>query len=185
MSLLFFADVHGDWNALKKLERVIEERRPDKLVLLGDIFYKYPATSDLTELQKIADLLASYGERLTVVAGNCDMWLPPGVKINFPIIENYIVLEEAGYKVFCTHGHRFGLENPPPAQVADIMLFGHIHIPFLRYITADLLAVCPGSIALPKQSTRTAYGWFENRHIEVVSLSENKVLLQTELTFLK
>lgn len=42
MKLLFFSDVHGSPESLELLERHIDSRSPDLLVLLGDALYHGP-----------------------------------------------------------------------------------------------------------------------------------------------
>lgn len=41
---------------------------------------------------------------------------------------------------------------------ADIVLFGHTHIPFTDYIGSKLYIMNPGSLGSPRDATRGTYG---------------------------
>ena len=42
MKILFISDIHGININLKKIEKVIEKEKIDKLVVLGDLYYAGP-----------------------------------------------------------------------------------------------------------------------------------------------
>lgn len=98
------------------------------------------------------------------VAGNCDTFrLEPTEKI----------LELQGKKIFLTHGHiyrvKYGYERllvRAKEVLADIVVFGHTHVPENTNID-NILFFNPGSTALPKNGGPGTYGILEitNDHI--------------------
>lgn len=69
------------------------------------------------------------------------------------------IIEVEGYRIWMTHGHRYqvyaGVSSLRDAAIkkgVDIVLFGHIHQPYLE--KDGLIILNPGSISLPRQSDR-------------------------------
>ena len=48
MKLLIISDIHGSSYYAKKIEEINEKEKPDKIVLLGDLYYHGPR-NDLTQ----------------------------------------------------------------------------------------------------------------------------------------
>jgi len=98
------------------------------------------------------------------VAGNCDLnRFEPTEKI----------LEIEGKKIFLTHGHLYRVKYGynrllvrAKEVLADIVVFGHTHVPENTYIN-NILFFNPGSTALPKDGGPGTYGILEiiNGHI--------------------
>lgn len=134
---LVFSDSHGRVENI--LDVIKRYQQIDMIFHLGDI-------------QGEADRLRNAVScAVPIVRGNCDFSpeLPESLVINF-----------FGKKVAMTHGHRylyaggtdllryFGKENE-----ADIVMFGHTHVPFLEQ-GYDLTLLNPGSIARPRQENK-------------------------------
>ena len=87
---------------------------------------------------------------IIAVKGNCD----------FEHVEDEILFEIENKNIFLTHGHKynvnFGIEElQQKAQNvdADIVVFGHTHIP-LNIEKNGVLYLNPGSISLPRQKSQ-------------------------------
>lgn len=139
MKALVFSDSHG------KLDGILEvmKRHPDfeAIFHLGDI------GNDFERMR----LLTPYP--VYIVRGNCD-YTQPKLKEN-------LVVEFCGRRIAMCHGHRyltigdeldslryFGLQNK-----ADIVMFGHTHVPLLDE-QKDITLLNPGSISKPRQISK-------------------------------
>ena len=153
MKCLIFSDSHG---AVYKMERALN-KHPDAEV----VFFLGDGLSD-------ADSLAAFDNRKMwiVVRGNCDFrafFLGREVSKT-----EEIILE--GKRILATHGDiydvKWGLEKLKSlarSRKADIVLFGHTHLPHEEYVGGDMpfYLFNPGSLS-------RSYG--------ILSLSENTVL---------
>ena len=74
MKLLVISDIHGSSYYANKILDIVNKENPDKIVLLGDLYYhgpRNPLPNDYAPM-KVADILNSLKEKLLVVKGNCD-----------------------------------------------------------------------------------------------------------------
>lgn len=151
MDILIVSDTHEDWEALELLMK----RSPARTVLfLGD---------------GLRDLVAIPSDREVVaVCGNCDFYRPADVP------ETRVEIFE-GYRVFMTHGHRFGAKHGIEDMVraamerdADVLVHGHTHQPYIAYRRAgdrvgdvvlkkDMIMLCPGSLGQPPRGERASF----------------------------
>lgn len=163
MKLLIVSDIHGSGYYANKLLEIVKQENPDKIVLLGDLYYHGPR-NPLTEKygpMEVANILNSLKDKILAVKGNCDAEVDEMIsEFGF---ENNIVLNENGRKIFFTHGHKYNIENIPYDDF-DVMMYGHIHQGFIQekegYIFAN-----PGSISLPKCNTEHSYIVIEGNKI--------------------
>ncbi len=118
MRILVVSDTHGDLNRL--IRAVTAQPKAEIIVHCGD--------GD----EQVQYLMENYRDKMIVgVRGNCD-WaslLPP--------VET---LSVCGKKIFITHGHLYNaktglyqITSAAREQNADILLFGHTHIPMSTY----------------------------------------------------
>jgi uncharacterized protein len=137
MKVLIVSDTHGkNNNVLKVWEKVAPI---DLFIHLGD----YDGGEDY-----IRSIIPCQTE---MVSGNNDFFNGlPKDKIIFV----------GKYKILLTHGHRYGvnystydLREAARNQKADIVMFGHTHVPMLEYMD-DMWVINPGSLALPRQNGR-------------------------------
>ncbi len=137
MKILLVSDTHGH---LKNFWTVYRKVSPVDLILhMGDI------EGDEETLREGVDC------PIEMVSGNNDIFgKEPTEK----------VLEIMGHKILMTHGHRRGvyrglkgLGAAADEVGADLVLYGHTHIPDLSYI-GDRVFVNPGSISIPRQEGR-------------------------------
>ncbi len=103
--------------------------------------------------------------KLYFVAGNCD----------YDVFEpTEKMLEIQNKKILLTHGHRYRVKygydrllSRAKEISADIVVFGHTHVPENTYID-NILLFNPGSTTLPKNGGPGTYGILEiiNGHIK-------------------
>ncbi|MGE5416234.1 MAG: metallophosphoesterase family protein [Acidobacteriota bacterium] len=93
-----------------------------------------------------------------VVVGNCDH----GVKGS-----KEILLKTANRKILITHGHEYNVKHTlnnlyfrAREKKADIILYGHTHIPNLENM-GDMWFMNPGSPTYPRGGSHASYGIIE------------------------
>ena len=116
------------------MEKVLRKELPDLLLFLGD------GLSEICAIQKqFPDL------KILSVQGNCD-WMTSEREMLIVPVERK--------KIFMTHGHRLAVKTDRNLETlkdaawdsgANIILFGHTHIPYTTYSdTMDIMN--PGTI---------------------------------------
>jgi putative phosphoesterase len=115
MRIIVVSDTHG--SPEKLLDVVRHAGKTDMLLHLGD------------GLRDCSILEGTYGGEIYMVRGNCDV-------APYDVYERFIPLD--GAAIFMTHGHLFDVKNTlsklwaKGKEVgADIICFGHTHIPLL------------------------------------------------------
>ena len=155
MKLVVISDIHGSKFYANRIIEIMNTENPDKLVLLGDLYYHGPR-NPLTEEynpKDVAEILNSYKDKIIAIRGNCDAEVDEMIsefKLN-----DYLELEANNKKIFLSHGHKYNIDCWPPVDF-DIMLYGHFHIGFI-YEEKDKIFANPGSISLPKNNTKHSY----------------------------
>lgn len=144
MKILVVSDTHKDFEALKRVFEAVQDA--DTLVHLGD------GENEFEQLSKM------YPQKAMIyVCGNCDYGNYPGTHI----------IQACGIRIFCTHGHRFGvgmgLEHL--AQLAKMngckaALYGHTHVRYTGVINGVQL-MNPGSPSCPRGGNKPSYGILE------------------------
>ena len=133
MRVLVISDTHGAaYNLINILEKT---DNIDYLIFLGD------------GIREVENVLKTYPEiKFLKVLGNCDM--DP-----FNLYKESDYVEIAGKKIFFCHGHKFYVKSGLGALCdtarkmnADILLFGHTHLPHLKY-EDGLYIINPGSLS--------------------------------------
>lgn len=149
--ILIVSDTHGRVSRLNELisfrQSLLEKEEVLRVIFLGD------GLNDLFSSSQYENIISYY------VRGNCDfnaLFSPKGENIPFSQIINV-----DGYKAFMTHGHLFSVKENKDELCreasrlgADIVLFGHTHVPTLEYIKKgsirevdrDLVLFNPGSL---------------------------------------
>ena len=150
MKYIIASDIHGSFTYAEKLISIYNEEKADKLVLLGDILYHGPR-NDLPDgyaPKKVFALLNEYKNDIICVRGNCDAEVDQMV-LEFPIMADYVVLENGNHAIFATHGHVYNENSMPKLNKGDILLHGHTHLVVCKNLD-DVTYINPGSISLPK-----------------------------------
>ncbi len=159
MKVLIISDIHGSAYYAGKIKEIIERENPEKIVLLGDLYYHGPR-NDLSQEyapMKVAEVLNSLKDKLLVVRGNCDAEVDEMIS-EFKF-EDHILMEINNKKVYFTHGHKYNIEVIPYDDF-EIMIYGHIHQGFIQEKEGFLFAN-PGSISIPRLGTAHSYLIFD------------------------
>ena len=151
MKLLVVSDVHGDLDAL---ERAVDaEADADAVIFLGD------GLREAEDLQDMRPELKIYSVR-----GNCDFGTSATLAGCFSC---------GPAKIFYTHGHmysvKYGLDDLVAAAAdieANVVLFGHTHVPFVGY-QRGMHLLNPGSLGLPRDGKST-YGVVDVTETDIV-----------------
>ena len=162
MKLMFASDIHGSALYCRQMLDAFAREGAESLILLGDLLYHGPR-NDLPDgyaPKEVITLLNDVSDRLLCVRGNCDTEVDQMV-LNFPILADYAILYLDGHRVYLTHGHHFGEDNPPKLRDGDILINGHTHVPACRD-KGGYLYLNPGSVSIPKENSVHGYMTFEN-----------------------
>ena len=94
-------------------------------------------------------------------------------------LADYAILYLDGHRVYITHGHNFGENNPPKLQDGDILMHGHTHIPACRD-KGTFLYLNPGSVSIPKDGSVHGYmtwedGTFTWKDLDGCVVSEQRI----------
>lgn len=166
MKVLVVSDIHGSAYYAKQIPDIFKKEKADKLILLGDLYYhgpRNPLTQEYGPME-VANILNSMKQNIEAVKGNCDAEVDEMIS-EFKLNDN-LLLDIDGKKVFCTHGQNYNIDNLPNEKI-DIMLYGHFHTGFIKEKDGIIFAN-PGSISLPKDNTEHSY----------ITIDENKIELK-------
>ena len=90
----------------------------------------------------------------------CDTYMVGGNNDFFCGLERELLVEIGGYRIFMTHGHRYGVGYGQDRILevgkdlaANIVMFGHTHKPLITQ-KEGLYLINPGSISQPRQEGR-------------------------------
>ena len=129
MKILVFSDSH---RSLSGMYDAIDRHQPQQVIHLGDLMGDAETVSE--HYPQIPFCL---------VPGNCDGWV-----ISTPV-KKQITL--AGKSILLSHGHRWGVKSGYDAAIADaravgadILLFGHTHVPLCQQLEDGLWMMNPG-----------------------------------------
>lgn len=171
MKLLIVSDIHGSGHYARKIKEIYEREMPDKLVLLGDLYYHGPK-NDLTleyAPMEVSDVLNSLKDNIIAVRGNCDAQVDEMIS-DFRIQEE-VEMNINNKKVLFTHGHIHNIDSIPDKTI-EIMFYGHFHTGFIKKENGIIFAN-PGSISLPKDNTEHSYLIFDENELILKDLDGN------------
>lgn len=164
MKLLICSDIHGDLTSAEKIVTAFKNEGAEKLIILGDILYHGPR-NDLPKgynPKGVIPLLNSVSDSIISVRGNCDAEVDDMV-LDFSVLADYAYLSVDSLRIFITHGHRYNTDNPPSLSKGDVLLHGHTHVPAFVEFGDENLYINPGSVSIPKESSKPSYIVYENR----------------------
>ena len=177
MRALILSDIHGSAIAARQALSFFEKFSCDKIFLLGDTLYHGPRNPLPAGHgpMGVVEALAPYKERIIAVRGNCDADVDL-MMLDFPIENEYKVIEDCGFHLFLSHGHIFTPEcfprnalesiestgTAPSKPLIDVYLYGHTHVWKLEKNFRDVLIVNPGSTSLPKGGNPPTFGFYES-----------------------
>lgn len=162
MKYLVVSDIHGSGYYANKIKEICKEENPDRLILLGDLYYhgpRNPLTKEYNPME-VSNILNSVKDKILCTRGNCDAEVDEMIsEFNF---EESIKLEINGLKFFFTHGHKYNIDNIP--EDVDVLVYGHFHTGFIKE-KDGVVCVNSGSISLPKDNTKNSYLIIDDKEI--------------------
>lgn len=113
---------------------------------------------------------------------DCDTFMVKGNNDFFCDLERELLVELGAYRIFMTHGHRYGVSYNQDRILAagkelgaNIVMFGHTHLPLISQ-KEGIYLINPGSISLPRQDGRIhTYIMMEMDRFGVVHFTLNHV----------
>ena len=165
MKYLVISDIHGSKYYANKTNEIYQKEKPDKIILLGDLYYHGPRNSLTKEYNpmEVAKILNNLKEKILCVKGNCDAEVDEMIS-DFKFNDN-IYMNIKGLKFLFTHGHKYNINNIP--DNVDVLIYGHLHTGFIKE-KDGVIYVNSGSISLPKNDTKNSY----------LIIDENKIILK-------
>ncbi len=168
MKCLVISDIHGSSYYAKKINEIYKKEQPDKIILLGDLYYHGPRNSLTKEYNpmEVSKILNNLKDKILCTRGNCDALVDEMIS-EFEFKDN-IELNIDGKKIFFTHGHN--IDNIP--KNIDILVYGHLHTGFIKEKNG-IICANSGSISLPKNNTKNSYLVIENEKIKLKDIEGN------------
>ncbi|MCF0105732.1 MAG: phosphodiesterase [Holdemanella sp.] len=167
MKYLVASDVHGSLFYVNQFIKRIETEKPDKIILLGDLYYhgpRNPLPRDYNP-KEVCTILNRYKDQLIVIKGNCDAEVDEMIS-DFTFHDSFVLNQS----IFFTHGHHINIDHPIKGY--DMIIYGHFHIPFIKE-KENQIFINPGSISLPKENSYHGYLVLEDNNIELKDLDGN------------
>lgn len=155
MKFVIASDIHGSAFWCGKLMEIIEEVKPDKILLLGDILYHGPR-NDLPKgygPKQVIPMLSQYQEKIVCVRGNCEAEVDQMV-LPFSCMADYALVCADGLSMYLTHGHHHNPDNLPPLAEGSVFLSGHTHVK-LDEVRNGIRCINPGSVSIPKDGSHS------------------------------
>lgn len=175
MKVLILSDIHGSVKYMEKVNQVIKDIKPDKLILLGDLLYHGARNSlpDEYDTMKVASMLNKYKDMIIAVRGNCDSEVDDMVT-EFDTRADYKEIDLDGYKFILTHGHL----NPWLHDVIknNYVLQGHTLI-----YNLDGNIINPGSVGLPKENKEHTCLLYEKKVFKLIDLDTRKIIKERKI----
>ena len=170
MKYLVISDIHGSGYYANKINEIYEKEKPDKIILLGDLYYHGPRNrlTDGYNPMEVAKILNKYKDIILCTRGNCDAEVDEMIS-EFKFEES-IQLNIEGKRFFFTHGHKYNIDNIP--KNIDILVYGHFHTGYIKE-KDGILCINAGSISLPKNNTPNSYLIIDNNKIILKDIENN------------
>lgn len=173
MKILVASDLHGSGYYARRLKEIIENENPEKIILLGDLYYHGPRNQLSLEYapMEVANILNFFKDKIVATRGNCDAEVDQMIS-EFEFKE-YLSQEINGKKFFFSHGHRYNMDQYPQEDF-DIMVYGHFHTGFIKEEYGKIF-VNSGSISLPKNGTKNSYLIINDHNIFLKDVDGNVI----------
>ena len=171
MKLLIASDIHGSAYYCKKLMEVLEQEKPDKLLLLGDLLYHGPRNDLPREYapKQVIPMLSQHQNKIVAVRGNCEAEVDQMV-LPFSCMADFAQLEVDGKLFHLTHGHHDNPDHLPALPEGSVFLSGHTHVK-MDEVRSGIRCVNPGSVSIPKDGSHSCL-MYENGVFSFVLLEE-------------
>lgn len=169
MKYLILSDIHGSLPALEKALDFYHSQQCDMLCILGDIL-NYGPRNGLPEglnPKAIAERLNAMADDIVAIRGNCDSEVDQ-MLLNFPIMQDYMLLVDNGKRILLTHGHIYNKVNMPKGHF-DYMFYGHTHL-WELFPQGPTLVCNTGSITFPKGGNPPTLATYEDGKVKIYTL---------------
>lgn len=172
MRYLVFSDLHGSSYYAQKIKEFMGKYSPDKLVLLGDLYYHGPRNSLPYEYSPMSasEVLNEFCDKIICIKGNCDAEVDEMLS-KFSFSEHVDVLIN-NKKIRFTHGHKENIDAFP--SDIDVLIYGHFHTGFIKKLN-DKIYINSGSITLPKNGTSHSFLLIEDNVVTLLDEFENVI----------
>ena len=179
MRIIIASDIHGRLLATKRLETVINNCKPDRVVLLGDFLYNGPRNGVPTDYDPMGTcgVLNRFAPIIIGVRGNCDSRVDEQL-LRFRL-EDSKVIHVNGFRCDLIHGDLL-TSDLLEVERGDILMYGHTHVPMLKR-SDGVIYVNPGSIAFPKNEFPASYALMDGSHIEIRRLDDDTAFMTLDL----
>ena len=185
MKIGIISDTHGMYDSWRMLyDKYMFDC--DYILHAGDILYHGPRNPVLTEYNpvKLAEHLNNLPNTLLFAHGNCDSEVDNMV-LEHPIQTPYVLAHLSGKRVVLSHGHYFDdadyITTVAKRFKADVMIYGHIHIPVLEKID-NIIYLNPGSPALSKTvDKRGTVALWQNNIIKIIYCDSGEIVKQVSI----
>ncbi|MBQ7827273.1 MAG: phosphodiesterase [Clostridia bacterium] len=157
MKYLVASDIHGSAYYCRQLCEAIDREAPDRIIFLGDVLYHGPR-NDLPKdyaPKEVIVMLTPLKDKIVSVRGNCDTEVDQMV-LPFPVLAEYAFVQNGESLIFATHGHIYNTDKLPPMGGADVLLYGHTHVPKCEEHDG-FVYMNPGSVSIPKEGSEHSY----------------------------
>lgn len=135
MNILVFSDSH---HTRSGMYHAIDLHHPDQIIHLGDFL------DDAEELSYVYPSIP-----ICMVPGNCDGWTTQPLKRQITLCGKSILLSH-GHIWNVKRGYQYAITDARACS-ANILLFGHTHIPYCEQLSDGLWVMNPGT-------SRSSYG---------------------------
>ena len=144
-------------------KEINEKEKPDKIILLGDLYYHGPRNDLPKEYapKEVIAMLNPLRNRIICVRGNCDTEVDQMV-LDFNVLAEQAYLNFNNYSIVLAHGHKLDEKNIPALCDGDILLCGHTHVPKCEK-RDGYIYMNPGSVSIPKENSAHSYMILEDR----------------------
>ena len=182
MRIAIVADIHGNLTALEAVVKDIEEQTPDQVWCGGDLGWLGPRANECIAYVRDAGWPTVRGNTDVWIAGDPqtvededDRRLYQDVAAQHNISDDdarWLVGLPIGHtgpgSLLMVHGTPDSPftapfpEEPPAAFTpyegkAGLVIFGHVHVPFVRQLSDGTVVANPGSVGLPADGTTASY----------------------------
>ena len=176
MKAIIASDIHGSYEYTKKLDKLIEQEMPNKIILLGDLLYHGAKNSLPNEYSTmdVATTLNKYSNKIIAVRGNCDSEVDDMVT-DFDIMADYKEIDLDGIHFYISHGHLN--EKYKNLFENEYLLSGHTHV-----YNLDGKHLNPGSIGIPKVNKEHTCFLYDNKTFKLINLDDFSIIKEKNIT---
>lgn len=172
MKYIVAGDLHGNLYYTNFLCDRINIIKPQKVILLGDIY-------DGNNNNDMEKALANCGVPVISVEGNCDYRHTAFSRLKF---EGSYIIEVCNGRRYCfTHGHIYNKYNIPDfLSKGDVLIYGHTHVYGIG-AQKDIHIINAGSVGRPRDLTKNSFVLIEDNTIEIRDVEFGDLIERVEL----